>query len=159
MNLFEKLEATPISDWLVDSLYAYPAMLAGHGIGMSIVIGILFILNLRLLGCFSGIEVTAFKTLIKLDWAGFLLNFFTGCILFVQKATSFIEIWPFLVKIAGVFMATILAVFIQKMIRERGEAWDAGETIETSARTLAVISLLTWSVVIITGRLVGYLLQ
>ena len=159
MSIFEELEATPISDWLVESAYAYPAMLSCHGIGMSIVIGILFVMNLRLLGFFTGISLEAFRSLMKLAWFGFLINFLSGCVLFVQKASSFVEMWVFLVKIAGVFLATLVAVLIQKQLRERAEEWSPDESVAIRLKILAITSLLLWFVVIVTGRIVGYMMQ
>lgn len=159
MTIFERMEATPLSDWLSESLYAYPTMLAFHSIGMSIVIGIFIILNLRLLGMFSDFNLSRFRPLIKLAWFGFLVNFLTGCILFVQKASIFIETWSFLIKIAGVFVAITLAVFIQKLVRKVSEYEGAYNEITLSAKSLAVASLILWSIVIIAGRIVGYMLQ
>jgi hypothetical protein len=159
MNIFESLETTFIANWLIDSLYGYPVMLALHGIGMSIVIGILFIFNLRLLGLFNSIEVVVFKSLMKLAWTGFVINFISGCILFVQKATSFVENWAFLVKIAGVVIATTIAVIAHKTLCQKAEQSDSEKAIVFSAKVLAFVSLGLWSVVIITGRLVGYLEQ
>jgi hypothetical protein len=159
MNIFESLETTFIANWLIDSLYGYPVMLVLHGIGMSIVIGILFIFNLRLVGLFNNIEVAPFKSLMKLAWAGFILNFVSGCILFVQKATSFVQNWAFLVKIAGVIIATVIAVIAHKTLCRQAELWDSEKAIVFSAKVLAFVSLGLWSVVIVAGRLVGYFEQ
>ena len=159
MGIFERLEATPVSDWLIESAYAYPAMLSCHGIGMSIVIGILFIMNLRLLGFFTGISLEVFRSLMKLAWFGFLINFISGCVLFVQKASSFVEMWVFLIKIAGVFLATLIAVFIQKQLLEGAEGRGPDESIAIRLKILAITSFLLWSVVIVTGRIVGYMMQ
>ncbi|MBT7951522.1 MAG: hypothetical protein HN764_07850 [Gammaproteobacteria bacterium] len=159
MNIFESLETTFIANWLIDSLYGYPVMLVLHGIGMSIVIGILFMFNLRLMGLFNNIELGAFKSLLKLAWAGFLINFISGCILFVQKATSFVQNWAFLVKIAGVVIATVMAIIAHKTLYQQADKWNSENAIALSAKILAFVSIGLWSVVIITGRLVGYLEQ
>lgn len=157
MTILESLEASFIADWFIDSLYAYPAMLTVHGIGMSIVIGILFIFNLRLLGLFKSIDIAAFKSLLKLAWAGFLINFISGCILFVQKASSFIENWAFLLKIAGVLIGTIMTVYLHKILKQQADTWISENNIVLSAKVLAFTSIGLWSLVIIAGRIVGYM--
>jgi len=157
MTILESFEQSFVANWLIDSLYAYPIMLTCHGIGMSIVIGILIIFNLRLLGLFKNIEIAVFKSLLKLAWAGFIINFISGCVLFTQKATSFIENWAFLVKIAGVMIATVLTIIAHRLLTQQAEAWGAQNSIASSAKILAVASLSLWSVVIIAGRFVGYL--
>ena len=157
MTILESLEASFIADWLIDSLYAYPIMLTCHGIGMSIVIGILIIFNLRLLGFFNNIKIAVFNALLKLAWAGFIINFISGCVLFTQKASSFIENWAFLVKIAGVTIATVITIISHRQLAQQAEAWGSQNSIASSAKILALASLCLWSVVIIAGRVVGYL--
>jgi len=157
VNTFEWLEMSPLAEWVGGSLIGYPLMLTSHGVGMSIVVGILFVMNLRLLGCFNGIAFSAFNPLLKLAWAGFVLNFISGCALFIAQATVFIESIPFLIKIAAIFLAGINAAFIQNLMRQKSVNWDAGDVVSESVRWLAISSLVLWSTVIVAGRMIAYL--
>tara|TARA_B110000495_G_C23037086_1_gene619808 strand:- start:2241 stop:2816 length:576 start_codon:yes stop_codon:yes gene_type:complete len=157
VNTFEWLEMSPLAEWVGGSLIGYPLMLTSHGVGMSIVVGILFVMNLRLLGFFNGIAFSAFNPLLKLAWAGFVLNFISGCALFIAQATVFIESIPFLIKIAAIFLAGINAAFIQNLMKQKSVNWDAGDVVSGSVRWLAISSLVLWSTVIVAGRMIAYL--
>lgn len=159
MNTFEWLETTAIAEWLMDSLYGYPIILTSHSIGMAVVVGILCMFGMRLLGLFNGISYDAFKPLLKVAWVGFLLNFFTGCILFTQKATVFISNWPFLIKIAAILVAVFVAAMLQNKMKDESEEWKANGDVTASARWLAIASLTFWLVAIIAGRMIAYLDQ
>ena len=157
MNTFEWLEMSPLADWVAGSTVGYPLMLTSHGVGMAIVVGIIFVLDLRLLGRFKGIAFGSFNGLLKLAWAGFVLNFISGCALFTAQATVFIESTPFLIKIAAIILAGINAAFLQNRMRRSAEGWDAGEPVLGAVRFLAISSLALWSTAIVAGRMIAYL--
>lgn len=159
MNTFEWLETTAVAEWLMDSLYGYPIILTCHSIGMAVVVGILCMFGMRLLGLFGGISYDAFKPLLKVAWVGFLLNFFTGCILFTQKATVFIANWPFLIKIAAILVAVFVAATLQNLMKNEVVVWKADGSVTVSAKWLAIASLGLWLVAIIAGRMIAYLDQ
>lgn len=47
------LELTAFSDWVLTSLIGFPLMLSLHAVGMAVSMGLILVLNLRLLGLFS----------------------------------------------------------------------------------------------------------
>ncbi|MCH8866039.1 MAG: hypothetical protein IID58_04220 [Proteobacteria bacterium] len=47
------LEQTAFSDWVLTSLIGFPLMLSLHAVGMAVSMGLILVLNLRLLGLFS----------------------------------------------------------------------------------------------------------
>jgi len=157
VNTFEWLEMSALAEWVGGSMIGYPLMLASHGVGMAIVVGIMFVLNVRLLGGFKQICYSSFNPLLKLAWAGFVLNFVSGCLLFTAQATVFIESTPFLIKVAAIFIAGINAAFLQSLMRQNVERWDAGETVALSVRWMSAASLTLWSTAVIAGRMIAYL--
>ena len=54
--MFEWLENTSVALWVGESLWAYPFMLSLHVIGLAIVVGILSMVDFKLLGGFKGIR-------------------------------------------------------------------------------------------------------
>lgn len=159
MNTFEWLETSVPAVWLMDSLYGYPIILACHSVGMAVVVGILCMFGLRMLGLFGAISYVAFKPLLKVAWVGFLLNFLSGCILFTQKATVFIANWPFLIKLAAILIAVIVAAILQNLMKSEADVWEADEVVTVSAKWLAICSLGLWSIAIVAGRMIAYLDQ
>lgn len=156
MAFLEWLEYSALAEWVGASLWGYPIMLASHSVGLAVVVGVLFVLDMRLVGMFSKLEISALKGMLKLAWAGFVLNFISGFALFAAQATYFITHKAFIIKIIAIFLAILNAAFLQHLLRQNSEAWDAGEAIPMTAKVLAISSLLLWSVAIIAGRLIAY---
>jgi hypothetical protein len=155
--MFEWLEGTSVAIWVGESLWGYPFLLGLHVIGLAIVVGTFVMRDLRLLGCFPGIEYDSLDSLRKLGWAGFAINAVSGCFLFSSQATTFIHSTPFLLKISMIFLAAILAGVIQNRLRNEGAAWNEAGAAAGSVRILAVLSIALWTGAIIAGRLTAYL--
>lgn len=157
MSIFYWLEMTKLAEIVGVSLWGYPIMIAAHSFGLAIVVGIVFMLDLRILGAFSGVSYVGLHKMMKIAWAGFVVNFLSGVCLFVAQASYFVTNTTFLVKIGGIFLAMITAAFMQKMLADNGERWDTGGDLSGSIKVLAIVSLLLWSVAIIAGRFIAYL--
>ncbi len=157
MTFFESLEASRVAEWVAASIWGYPITLTAHSVGLSVVVGVLFVLNLRLLGLLKGIPLDALRGLLTLAWAGFALNVVSGLALFSSQATYFITHPAFLVKISAIFLASLDAVLIQQILRRHASEWDAGTTVPAGIRILAALSLLLWLGAITAGRLIAYI--
>ena len=155
--MFAWLENTSVAIWVGESLWAYPFMLSLHGIGLAVVVGIFSMRDMRLLGMFKGLKPSAFLSLSKLAWIGFIINAISGTFLFTSQATTFVQSTPFLLKIACIAVGMIVAAMIQS--RLRGELADGGPeaVINGSTKLIALFSLSLWSAAIITGRLIAYI--
>jgi hypothetical protein len=156
VNAFEWLEQTPFAIWVGESLWSYPILIGSHAIGLAIVVGTLTIVDLRLLNRFPGIPIDSLKDLIKLAWAGFIINGLSGAALFTSQATVFVTNRPFLIKISLIFIAAISTAIIQQKLRDSGDQWDDG-SIPGSVKGLAALSIFCWLGAIIAGRLTAYI--
>jgi hypothetical protein len=155
--MFEWLEGTAVAIWVGESLYGYPFMLGMHAVGLSIVVGLFVMRDLRLMGCFEGISYESLDSLRKIAWTGFVVNAISGCFLFTSQATTFVSSTPFLLKISMIFLAAICAAIIQNKMRDDGAAWDSSGAVVGSVKTLAMVSIALWMGAIIAGRLTAYL--
>ena len=155
--MFEWLESTSVAIWVGESLWGYPIMLGLHAVGLAIVVGIFVMRDLRLIGCFEGIQYESLDSLRKLGWTGFVINAISGCFLFTSQATTFISSTPFLLKISMIFIAAILAAVIQNRMRDEASSWDGAGAAGGSIRVLATASIAMWMGAIIAGRLTAYL--
>jgi hypothetical protein len=158
MGIFELLEETALALWVGESLWGYPIMLSLHAVGLSIVVGIFTMLNLRILGLLKDIELSAFKSLYQISWAGLAINAISGFSLFSSQATYFVTSKPFLIKITAIILGVIVAIFLYRCLYLKDEDISEKKTIkDQSTRNLAVLSLLCWTTAIFSGRLVAYL--
>ena len=57
MSFLQWLETSALAEWVAASLWGYPITLTSHGVGLAIVVGIIFMLSFRLLGKFSACRI------------------------------------------------------------------------------------------------------
>lgn len=156
MGVLEWLELSSLGDWVAASLWGYPIMLSLHAIGLAVLAGSLAMVDLRVIGCFPGLEIAPLRGMIKLAWAGFIVNLISGFSLFTAQATYFIAHRAFLIKIACIILVLINSALLLGMLNNHADEWDAGGTVSAPAKALAFSSLLLLTVATIAGRLIAY---
>ena len=153
----EWLETSAFAEWVRTSFVGYPMLLTLHSIGMAIMVGIMFVVSLRLVGSFRRLPCVSLEKLITIAWAGFAINLLSGAALFTSQATFYVTSAPFLLKIAAVVVGAALAGYMQPILRREAADWIDSASVPTTARTLAIVSIVMWSVAITTGRFTAYL--
>jgi len=155
--LLTALETTSLAIWVGESLWAYPALLACHIVGLAIVVGLLSIRDLKLLGFFQEVDIQIFSDLIPLVIAAFCLNAVSGFLLFSSQASYIAGSVPFLAKLICIAVGLSCAFGLQK--RRLKLSTDGAEALTPDflTRTLACVSLSAWAGAIIAGRLIAYL--
>lgn len=157
MSAFEWLEQSGLAIWVAESLWGYPIMICLHAMGLGVVVGTLFMVDLRVLGLFKGIPFSALRSLMRLAWAGFVVNLVSGSSLFTAQATVFIENVPFLIKLPSIFLAVVVAGIMQNQLQHNEAAWDSEIAVNSVTKVLAGCSIVLWLTAIVAGRLVAYL--
>jgi len=135
-----------------ESLLSFPLVLFLHSVGMGLSAGSAFILGMRLVGVGRPLPVSSLRIFPKIFWAGFFLNLVTGSILFAAHATSTGYIPMYYLKLALIAVGVVLSIPIRTFVD--GDASDG--TVPSRVRGLATLSLLVWTAVITTGRLIAY---
>lgn len=134
----------------------WPTALTIHVLGTALVIGLIFIVNLRLLGLFDTISYTSLKRLFPAIWAGFAVQFLSGAALWATKPTRYAVDVAFLLKLALVVAGFILTLYLYGAMKREAGSWEAG-TVSSHGTKFVVPSLLIWCGVVIAGRLTAYL--
>ena len=153
-SYLEWLQDLPFSMWIAgsESLLSFPLVLFLHSVGMGLSAGSAFILGMRLMGVGRPLPVSSLRIFPKIFWAGFFLNLVTGSILFAAHATSTGYIPMYYLKLALIAVGVVLSVPIRTFVD--GDASDG--IVPSRVRGLATLSLLVWTAVITTGRLIAY---
>ena len=94
MATLQWLEDTAFSDWVLTSTIGFPLMLSLHAVGMAVAVGLILVLDLRLLGAFDVISYSFLRRALVLSWTGFTINFFSGLALFVPRGIEYVEPGP-----------------------------------------------------------------
>lgn len=150
------LESTGIATWVRESgsVWAYPTVLAAHTLGMSVLVGANAVVDLRLLGVARGVPLGPLAAIFRGLWAGAVVSGVSGLLLFAADASTKGATPVFLVKLACIAAAVVVARRVQRLVR-RADLAAPDDT--AGARVLAATSLLLWAGAITAGRLMAYL--
>src|SRR5215216_2096647 len=77
------ISAAGIKDYVLQHPYVWPTCETLHFLGMSLMFGVLMIVNLRLLGWLRGMSFAAVHRLLPFGLLGFGINFVTGMFFFI----------------------------------------------------------------------------
>src|SRR6266853_5739645 len=112
MGMLVWLESLPISVWVHESpsVWAQPTVLTLHTMGMGVLVGASWVLDLRLLGINRNVPLSAFRWVFRAVAISLAVNLVTGVLLFTARATLWGAAFPFLIKILLVIAsaATVL---------------------------------------------------
>jgi hypothetical protein len=157
MAFLNWLEATSYSEWILVSAVGWPLMLSIHAFGLAITVGVIFTLNMRLLGLYGTIPYASMRDLMSIAWIGISLNVFTGLSIFIAQASTYVTSIPFIIKITLIVLGCVTLVRTQKILKLEGMTWDASGVVSRTGQKLAIASLLFWIVAVVTGRLIAYI--
>ena len=156
MSMLNWLESSSIAVWVHESpsVWAQPTVLTLHTMGMAVLVGASWMLDLRLLGISRNVPLSAFRWVFRAVAIGLVVNVSTGVLLFAQRATTWGTSIPFLIKMGLVIASAATLVPLRKYVfRSEAEQRD----VNGSARLLAIASILAWSGAVTAGRLLAYL--
>jgi hypothetical protein len=137
-----------------ESVWGYPTILFMHTLGMSILVGFVVVIDLRLLGVGRTLPIAPLKRLMPLIWIGFWMNAITGTILFAIDGPAKVQNPAFPIKLALIACGIIVARVVERKVLN---AADAGSSdVPTGARLAAAGSLALWAGAVTAGRLMAY---
>jgi hypothetical protein len=152
----EKLQfvAGRISEYMVNSPWAWPAAETIHFLGMSLSLGVLLAMNLRILGVMPRVPFADVHRLLPWGLLGFGANLITGMLFFVAQPGQYIQNGPFYWKI--VFLLIAGANFLYLTVFTK--AWSTnGLSANVADKAMAIGSIVAWLGVLYAGRMLPYL--
>ena len=151
-----KLQESDFGVWVssAPTLLAYPTILMLHTVGLAMIVGPAWVLDMRLLGIGARMPIEALRGTFRVMWVGFIINASTGIALFISEADDKGMKWIFWVKMASIALALIVTSRLRRVVFGGGKVADA---VPPQARSLAVSSLVLWFAAITSGRLMAYI--
>lgn len=148
------LEATSLARSLRDSVWAYPLVNAGHILGVALLVGSIFPLDLRLLSVWRTWPLAPlWHVLTRTAAVGLVLAILFGSLLFATRATEYAASSFFLAKMAIVAAAIVNALALRAAFP--GGAPEGG-ALSARVRLAGGVSMTAWLGALTLGRLVGY---
>jgi hypothetical protein len=143
---FEKL---PFIAWLKSNALVYPALETIHIVGIALVLGLMIIVDSRLLGLQRKLDLTVVKSVL-LPWVlvGFSICAITGLLMFASRASDLIANRAFVIKLILLMLAGTNA----GILHSRGKL----DEFNIMTKIQALVSLLIWLAVVTAGRWIAY---
>lgn len=158
-RMVSKFEPSPakFADLMTANKWWWAFMMDLHFIGLALLIGIIGILDLRLLGLAKQIPVAPLHRLVPWALAGFGINLLTGVLAFTGMADFYAYNWAFWFKIFAILLLGLnAAAFYLTGIYESADRLGPGEDAPPLAKFIAGSSLFLWLAVIALGRYIQW---
>ena len=157
MEILVWLENTWIANAIRTIPWLYPTFETGHYIGLSLLVGGIMLIDLRVLGFARALPLKGMIGLLPFVWAGFIINVLTGSMLFIYGATNFGTNGAFLLKMGFMLLAGLNAHAFDVSVRRSGGVWVEADRPPGYVKGFATMSLIFWLCVVTTGRWMAYL--
>jgi uncharacterized membrane protein len=161
-TLLRSLEATSIATAIRENESLFPWVESFHVLAITLVIGSIAIVDLRLIGLASR-ERDAGRLaseVLRCTWAAFALAVITGALLFASNAFDYAHNSYFQRKLVFLVLAGINMSIFHLFVGRDIERWGApSQATPLPARIAGAVSLLVWIGVVAFGRWVGFSLH
>jgi hypothetical protein len=158
LKFAEAIGATWFSVALHESFYMYGWIESLHVITLTVSLGMLIVIDLRMLGLWLK-DVPASKIAERLDrpmLIGFSIMVVTGVLLYVGIPIRTTQSLWFRLKVILLVAAFINAWLFRKHMQASVGTWDAAPVPPRRTRIAAALSLTLWASVVTCGRFIAY---
>ena len=155
--LIAAIEQMPFAQAISESTWMFPCFETLHVLFLTVVVGSVGMMDLRLLGLGSKDRAISELTRSALPWTWVAFAFAAGfgLLLFSSKATTYYNNIPFRIKMLCMALAAVNMVVFHFFTMRNISAWDVGKP-PAGARAAGAISLALWITIVATGRWIGF---
>lgn len=156
--LWVALEQIPVSRAIRATGQLFPWIESAHVLAITLVVGAIGIMDLRLLGVGSVDRpvVGISRQVLPLTWLAFGVAVVTGSLLFASSATTYANNWPFRLKMLCLAAAGLNMMVFHTTTWRSVAVWDGRPHPPFAAKLQASLSLGFWLCVIAFGRWIGF---
>lgn len=156
--LFEWVNEFPSSIAIRESIYVYPGLLTSHVVGMSVVVGLVLMMDLRLMGIGNtGTPLSQIqRRLFPWQMVGMAVSTLSGLLLVYAQPMRFYANVFFWEKWVMMALAGANALAFHYGTYRSVAAWDTDAKMPFGARLSGALSVALWVLVVISGRLIAY---
>ncbi len=152
------LEGLGYSSAIRDADWLFPTIETVHVLALTLVVGSIARVDLRLLGITSRQRPVThvIAEVLPLTWVAFGLAAFSGFLLFSSAAVKYSSDGPFRFKLVLLALAGVNMILFHGVTYRQVSKWDAVARPPAAARVAGAISLLLWIGIVFCGRWVGF---
>jgi len=144
-----------VGSFVTDTPWMWPTCETMHFIGLSLLCGVVFVVDLRILGVMKGVSFASLHRLLPWAALGFGVNVVTGMLFFVGIPGQYIHNAAFYWKIGLVMLAGANALYFTLF----DEPWSLGpgEDAPLTAKIAASSAMVLWIAVMYCGSMLPFL--
>jgi len=146
----------PLNIWIVSTYWLWPVLEIIHFTGLSLLLGGLIIIDLRIVGHFRTLSPVVTHKFLPAVLVGFGLNFITGVLFFYGDPLRYAVNIGFQIKMLLVVLAGLNALLYYWKINPLVHSWNSNTESPRIAKFVGYTSLSLWTAVLLCGRLIPY---
>lgn len=150
------LQHTALSQAIISHIWIWPSAETVHFIGLALVIGPVGLLDLRLVGCFPNVRISAIREMLPMAACGFALSLGTGLLFLIGHPEQYAYNLAWWLKVASLTIAGLNALFFEWKVAPRLESLNPGEPTPLAAKCIGIVSLVAWFSVLYWGRMLPF---
>ncbi len=151
------LTAASVGHFVVAEPWMWPTCETLHFVGLSMLFGIVLVIDLRMLGVVKNVSFNALHRLMPWAILGFAINTLTGMLFFVasHESNHYTVSGTFQWKMVLILIAGLNALYFTLF----DEAWvlEPGEDAPTSAKAMAGAAMFLWVGILFCGSMLPFL--
>lgn len=147
---------TAVGEWVRNSAWAFPFLQSWHFIGMTMLLGVVGAIDLRVLGVARAVPLAPLHRFLPLAFIGFGINLITGICFFCHDPYVYAFNTSFRLKMLLILLAGLNALWFRLGVFLDLETWGPGIEASPLAKTISALSLLIWVAVITAGRYIAF---
>lgn len=157
-SLLSQLQGSSLGDAVRRAEFLYPVLESIHILGIALLVGPAISFDLRLLGIgYRSVSVTtAARNLLPVSHFGFAITVITGVALLSAQASVVAQAGAAPWKLGLLVLACINVLVFHFGVYRRVAEWPDASKAPAAARAGAAVSIVSWSGVILAGRLLAY---
>jgi hypothetical protein len=158
LRFTEWLQNTALSTAFRESILVYPLVETTHVLTLTLFLGLIAMMDLRLLGLtMRRVPLTDFVKRL-LPWAaiGFVLSVITGVLLFSSSPVRNAHNIFFRYKLIALALAGVNAWLFHTGIYRKVADWDRELVVPRRAKIAGALSLALWASIVVSGRMIAY---
>lgn len=157
-RILSSLQDTKLGVAVRESTWLFPTVECLHVLAITLVVGSIVMMDLRLLGVSSRKLTVAHMANEVLPWtrASFVAAVLTGGTLFTSNAVKYAANTPFQIKMLLIVLAGINMLVFHLIIYRKVHRWNENPRTPFYAKLAGGVSLLCWVGVVSCGRWIGF---
>jgi hypothetical protein len=154
--LFKTLRGIKLTVPFMHSKWGWPAAQIIHFVGLSLLVGAIFMFDLRMLGMAKQLPIGALHKLVRWGIAGFLLNVVTGFMFVTAAPDQYVYNSAFHGKMLFLALAGLNILIFYSFAYRQARLVGPGGDAPFLAKFAAAASLFLWTGIIVFGRMLAF---